>query len=634
MQFEKMLKFIIIVLISCLILLSVVTTQDSPIKVSIKADKLSLKDSVSITVRAEICVPQVYKFLRARILSGQVFRFMHDRLNILKRTLGKFASYDKETIRVAGYRQCTRPGTQVTPCPTNTVQLLTGDAALARLDTVQLADHLDTDLGHSLTLWNMFGEDYQSPDLAYTSNQLSTLAPWKLGAQQDSRDITSSHHEGNVFYLKIDNKVIEGLDFLSDVTLDSAGNITLNQSSPKDIEQTFRFIHSKLTETQQFMIRLTETTIAMRKGIFPSQLFPFKYWLETYFGIIGRSDEEQKEKMRFIINVLMTEPLTTVRVTKECDPLTSMRTVSRDCALEMITLMPQYSSIQRMQKLQLISHPVTVDTDEKIWKRVIVPSGTFLRSNNKYYSYDNKLECFPSKPTLPCQWCTSGVALPASTDRCLELIASGKIETPTCKLEDVPDDQIRSIQVIPKDDGKDVIITSKDPVAVIQNCENTGDQSTSIPLSATVHLSHNCSDIKIVNAPTVNEMSPLLEITSVPIKKKVIETIKEKVKTGMNEIQDHMEDHGYIYVLSTSGAMVVLFLILTLRCGIRRTCRHCIRSHVYSIQDGMDRNKRVHSRTPETSAGQDSEVRMMMLVPSAQPVRPLSITDLNQLRPN
>ncbi|HLP43683.1 MAG TPA: hypothetical protein VK145_00175, partial [Candidatus Nanoarchaeia archaeon] len=170
---------------------------------TLKVQELTETNSVTFTPTDTYCIIHGYKYLRARIRYGQLYRQIHDQINAVEAKIGLFGSAH-EPILYANYRTgCTFLQKTNGICPLSTLKTLDGEPALTRIALIMNIRQLDSLVGKVMFKFNSFPVSYKPKEPSYSDKKINIVAPWHLNVTQDSRDIPRLENQGNVYYLPL-----------------------------------------------------------------------------------------------------------------------------------------------------------------------------------------------------------------------------------------------------------------------------------------------------------------------------------------------------------------------------------------------------------------------------------------------
>jgi hypothetical protein len=587
----------------------------SQISVAIKITPLTLANSVIHVEGVTKCVPASYHFVRARIRFGELFRKMHNDLNVVKATMGHYgAQGDPYAFRK--YRECDAVHKSSGYCSLASVINMTGHpAGKSRYQIIAMHTSLDTKLANLMSLWNTFPKSFQSPLHLFTNHDLEAHEHWPWG-DQDSRTISHSQWDHHTFYPKVGDEVIKNLAFLTDLTLkerqdrDKTKEVVLPENITEPVfEMTLLQLAEQMqTAEDQLEAILSMTRHQLEKGYFPITLFPYEDWILTWYGIgnttlVAEVDEEKVRMAKQFISLL---PLTTVKRKVGCDSYNKLDTVMEDCILDIITIVPGVKTMKEFAKIEFTAHPVpknAMDPETK-WRKIVLPQGIEVyRSNETYFSLDHQLQCFSSIPNEACQLCSTSHAFEKLTDRCLLQVIKDSVTEPPCTALEVEEHE--SMQRIRDharrtDNGTtgthDLIITNNKPTMIIEACPDK-ESSYELPLAVRVQIGAKCT-FKMINAPILHSLIPGLNYTTITdFNLTIPPKIVEKIKETKDQLREHFEDHSHIYVIVLAAITVVNFLA----CACYFICRQgCMKIRYSQTSEDADRqvphNELQHAR--------------------------------------
>ncbi len=483
-------------------------------------------NSVTMIKGNQFCIPQKTSYLRFRLNYGQLFRGLHDQTRKLKQALGKFQSAYNSTTRltepefIVKRRTCPSRDKTMSGCPDSTTIALQDKASTRlRLDILQKLHKYEKRINWVITKFNSFELEFTSPDPTIPKERLGNIAQWKPEFGPDSRSLTTSLHQGNVFYLKIGEDILEPLTVI-DSSILSNDSLTV-ELSPENFFERMIFVSAKFDAALDKLDEIVFDSEKLVHNYFPSSLFPYGHWIDQWLktqpgNTITISDQQERSTML----MLSTLRLTSVKIDKTCDPLDQMSSIGDSCVMDGIVLIAKPTDLQMIQEVKLT--PQAWKDDGK-WYRIMLPVNLIYTSGHKdlkkrerflYQQTDQELECLPYSQHLGCNYCMSNSALPPVEYQCIKEILSGK-PLESCTIEEVFDEKDRNhMQIIPHANATEVVLTKDTPSNVISNC-GVHENQIEVPESTKLLIHPECTKIQVIDAPNVQEVSSTVDIQSI-----------------------------------------------------------------------------------------------------------------------
>jgi hypothetical protein len=245
---------------------------------------------------------------------------------------------------------------------------------------------------------------------------------------------------------------------------------------------------------------------------------------------------------------------------------------------------------------QLTPHPVPKKKDVRDgeWQKVVIPPVLLYEakeSAGEFFSSPVGLNCFPTVPALPCDFCSSNNALEELTDPCLISIIHKNITYPLCDaVPSEPADTMQEIfveEVVTAAPGEvsttvkftntELIVTNDEPSAIMEQCKNEFGQMTSeqihlLPPAVRIIIKHGCKP-RFINKPKVKGVNPNHEYENVdmqlPVAPATGSEFSNKVANQIDGLRVHFEHNGIIYIISTTSIFGSIFLFLLIFCATR-----------------------------------------------------------------
>jgi hypothetical protein len=370
-----------------------------------------------------------------------------------------------------------------------------------------------------------------------------------------------------------------------------------------------------------------DTVTHLEKGFFPTILFGTEF-LQTWLPKkSSQNNEEYAQDIQRIIRIITQLPMTTVRRKAECDPGFGYSTISADCVLETLTLVPVLENITQLTQQKPTPHPFPVNNQlstgtwkivsvihlPNFYKQMITENG---RQKEKFYTTSQPLHCFSRPATMRSRYCTSEHALQLLVDPCIISIIAQNITEQSCNVEETK--QTDSLQYIAEHDDvididnrlelrqpQNLIVTNNDLVSLMTTCKNNNSENiVPLPLAARIHVPIICS-LKLLNAPDVLMIQPDTEVAFVSHQNNpsYIKTLHDLIQRGSeifsNDLQQHFHDHGFIYIIVMTSILLATPPSIILVCVIKR-CRKNQRDREQTPQINRDIIRRSVSRPPLT----------------------------------
>jgi hypothetical protein len=109
-------------------------------------------------------------------------------------------------------------------------------------------------------------------------------------------------------------------------------------------------------------------------------------------------------------------------------------------------------------------------------------------------------------------------------------------------------------------------------------------------------------------------MSAALKTFKYPVEPFPPPKLKDIVDKEMNEIKDHFQSHGYIYMITTSSILLLIIISIIIRVGIVRCCSQVRRTLFRDIQQGrLDE----YLNDANVTTRHQAETQSMIRTPSA-----------------
>jgi hypothetical protein len=485
-----------------------------------------------------------------------------------------------------------------------------------RNDIISLLQAMDMTLARLIASWNVFPNRYKSPDAAYDSNLLVSQAPWPAAlADGDSRDVVASTSNRLVFFPKTGSEVTEGLQLLQGIELDTEGEIIINASAATTV---FAAIKTNLQKTSTMMKTIETATNELREGKFPGTIFPPRDWIESWYGLQSSMADKKHEHIQFLLSTLEKVPITTVKVSARCNPLASLRTISTDCFLDTVSLLPLPKTLHNLERIMLTPHPVPIAPND--WQIVTKPKGYTYRSKQDkpdYFLLENDLQCLATEPNSHCQICFANSALVKNNDNCLQLIGNGAISTPPCDTKPSTAESLQAIIQETEGTSRRVIIhTSLTQGVLIERCTDLGaDTNIPLPKAAIIIIAAGCKAFKIWGSDKLKQMSTAVETFRYPIEPNPKPKLQDVVDNELNQLKTHFQTHGYIYTLSTTSFLLFIIIFIILRFGVTKCCNRCKQRLFPNGPNGTFENYITNAIQQANIEG--NEIDMMLHPPSA-----------------
>jgi hypothetical protein len=603
---------------------------------------MTIDNSVTVVPSHQFCIPQTYKFIRFRLRYGYSFRQLHRLIQITLRSIGKFGA-ENDPQAFWKYRTCAPVEKTAGICPLSTVILLSPSASYQRLTLFHKLDTLTHHVNRIINKWSYFTTNYNSIDYNFSPSTLEKLTLWPLDDNQDSRDVTPVLDTDLILYPKIDDTIVQTLNFLRDFRF-SGEDLDISNVTA---EQVFNNLAINLDTTNSLIDRLVATAEKLTIGLFPEMLFPFATWVEKWLKIQGVPTEYQKEQERKLMYFVSSLPLTAIKLSPECTPLAQLSTIHEKCVLDAVTLAPWLDSMQILQEYDLKPFPFPLENN---WFRVSLSEKRIYRWDDKLYYLkpDDDLHCLSSTSVNVCKYCTATDALPDLQNGCIKSILERKSLIGICPVTQLEEGEEKDeMQIIPHEQNTEIVISKGQPSSIIEECTGR-DTPISIPAAARILLNFTCAAIKMINAPRLKELSPLLNIVNVPIqmaptedpigkkeerrrfpyfnKTTVIQHAKDGYKFMYREfltLRDHFNEHGYLYFLSVMilvCALIWIFLVLSMIRKCREKCRNRQRHGLRMSRDSSYRSRRRFSENDAELHGPATNLLLEHVGPPRQPI--------------
>ncbi|HLP44039.1 MAG TPA: hypothetical protein VK145_02060 [Candidatus Nanoarchaeia archaeon] len=603
---------------------------------------LMIDNSVTVVPSNQFCIPQTYKFIRFRIRYGYSFCQLHRLIQITLKSIGKFGA-ENDPQAFWKYRTCVPSEKSAGICPLSSIVLLSPSASYQRLTLFHKLDTLTHHVNRIINKWSYFTTSYNSIDYNLSPLALDKLTSWPLGDTEDSQEVTPQLDTDLILYPKIDDTIVQTLNFLRDFRF-SGEDLDISNITA---EQVFNNLAINLDTTNSLIDRLVATAEKLTIGLFPEMLFPFATWVEKWLKIQGVPTDHQKEQERKLMYFVSSLPLTAIKLSSECTPLAQISTIHEKCVLDAVTLAPWLESMQILQEYDLKPFPFPL---ENKWFKVSLNEKRIYRWDDKLYYLkpDDDLHCLSSTSVNVCKYCTAMDALPDLQNGCIKSILERKSLIGSCPVTQLEEGEEKDeMQIIPHEQNTEIVISKGQPSSIIEECTGR-DTPISIPAAAQILLNFTCTAIKMINAPRLKELSPLLNIVNVPFimastenpleekeerrqfpyfnKTTVIQHVKDSYKFMHRELtvlRDHFDEHGYLYLLSLMivvCALIWIFIVLSMMKKCREKCRIQRRHNPGLSRDSSYRSRRRFSENDADPHGPTTSLLLEHVGPLRQPI--------------
>jgi hypothetical protein len=177
----------------------------------------------------------------------------------------------------------------------------------------------------------------------------------------------------------------------------------------------------------------------------------------------------------------------------------------------------------------------------------------------------------------PCPLCKSAKAMKLFDNACLTLAERQNAQVPPCEEETLVAEEAESaVLVNTTGDRTEFILTNNGAGVITENCDGP-DRAVSLPNAARISLSKRCKQYKFMNTPKIRDLVTAFDI--IEISAHQLTTIKNLLKDHVNVIREHFQEFGYIYLLSTMGAIVAAITLICTGKGIQ-TCQRRYRNRL------------------------------------------------------
>ena len=629
-------------LILILTLTITLVTSDDPDH-DVQVEELTFSNSVLTKTKHWICIPREYRFARMRINYGSIFRNLHNEINVIEKTMGRFGSR-VEPYLYAYKRICRQADKNHEGiCPLTTVISLTGSLATLRHGVLTKTRILDANLAYLMSVWNHLPTKYGSLTGYATTIDPETVAEWPtLIIDSRTEGFQQITNVPNTVFPTFTKEVNDELNVLlenltlteEDTELETPAGTELTSATAPGalvLQELLGKLNTRLELVTSAIGRLNEAGKQMDQGFFPQTLFPLDTWLPRLFPTSSSLSTVQLNQLNTMAQFITSYPLTNTRRGMQCSPLTGLNTITNHCYIDIITFIPFVPTIRRLAEIKLESVPIQQNNK---WLRIRVPEGYLFRDaqnakETKYYFNREELNCIRNMLHLDCALCSSQVSLNEVTPEgmpCIHAITRQKVNNKICAFDVMSHPPADALQIT-KDTSteREMVAVNNNPSSLLTTCpteiNNTESETTqsivNVPTSALIKYKPHCN-IRFLDGPEVLSMAPnqAINVIQSTTPKETKEPIVAVVQFGNHtegRIRLHFHNYGYIYILTTGSGIVLILTIstLTVCCSIwckKRRYFNTIRRypHVAPPRERRDENREVTIRMTPDSVGRNT----------------------------
>jgi hypothetical protein len=594
-----------------------------------------LANSVIVSDDVPIKIPKDYRYIRAKLNFGIWYYQLHQNIAKVTNTMGQYGTKHEPYINL-GLRRCAKSHKSGSYCPLNTVKELPLDTARVRQQIITVWKTLDGLLAQFITRWNSYDTTFTSPDPNIPPQILADNSDWLFPEVHPDKDSTAIVSEDNEPYAKkffptVLSEIQSNLQFwqyFSETTNTLGDKVFALPEDEEQLKANLTILLDLLETTKQTLLQIHDDTVShLEKGFFPTILFGTDFLYSWLPRKTSQSESEYAQDIYRIIRIITQLPMTTVRRKAECDPGFGYDTITNDCILETLTLVPVLENMTQLIQQKLIPLPFPVNTQEptgtwkvvsvihlpNFYKQMVTENG---KQKEKYYTTNQPLHCFSRPATMRSRYCTSEHALQLLVNQCIISIIAQNITEQSCPIEETK--QTDSLQYITEHDDvididhdselvqpQNLIVTNNDLVSLMTTCKNNNSETiTPLPLAARIHVPAICS-MKLLNAPDVLMIQPDTDVTFVSHQStpNYIKTLHDLIRRGSeifsNDLQKHFHDHGFIYIIVLTSVLLAIPPSIILICIIKR-CRNNREERDQTPQPPRELFRRSVSRPPLT----------------------------------